>query len=297
MPNVTFFDVTLAAQAYSEISGILAGFSFAILVWLVERLQSGSGASNNNDYLTRQALTFLGVTFVANIVTAVLWALVSGETDPSSNRPTVLSFFATLNFALIAPLTIETIVFVIASTKNWQIVALFRKVFFASVIIGWFYLLITTTDLIVIQENALSIHQTIEAHLLFFASLPFIGLLFLGGRWLNNKGMPNKFIYNHENNFEKFTSALLIFIVFISISFGIVAALDRHRFLPLWMIFSLNVLWAVLMGWAIIFLPIKSDVLDKYPIVTSTLNPPQKNNGNLSGFLLGYFYNNEKQDK
>ena len=293
MPNVTFFDVTLAAQAYSEIAGTLAGFSFAILVWLVERLQSGSDKLNTNDYLTRQALTFLGVTFIANLVTAVLWALVSGETDPSSSRPTVLSFFATLNFALIAPLTMETIVFVIASTKNWQIVVLFRKVFFASVIIGWFYLFITTTDLITIQENSLNIHQTIGEHLLFFASLPLIGLLFLGGRWLNNREVPNKLVRSHENSFEKFISALLSFIVFVAISFGIVAALDRHRILPLWMIFSLNVLWSVLMGWAIFFLPTKSDVLDRYSIVNTALNPSQGIDENLSGFLLGYFYSNE----
>ena len=38
MPSITGFDITQVAQAYSAVAGILAGFAFAVLVWLIEHL-------------------------------------------------------------------------------------------------------------------------------------------------------------------------------------------------------------------------------------------------------------------
>ncbi len=306
MPSVTGFNITYAALAYSQISGILAGFVFAILILLIERqIHIKQESSDGNDF-TRQAIVFLAVAFLANVIVAVLWALVSGETKTEENRPTVLSLFAMLNFGLAAPLTIEAIIFVIASARIRRVIPIFRWIFFVSVTISVFYLWVTTTNLLVIQERS-KILITLQANSWFFILLCFLTISPLFTGWLINKSATKtRSVPNQEKIFNRFILIWLGGILFSTVGFGIVAVLEPCRSLPMWLMLVMNLFWAILLGWAIYFLPFEP----QYLTISNHDEPSEKREGSGSttnpvalsldegtiGFLLGYFYSKEKDD-
>lgn len=259
MPDITSFDITQAAQSYSAIAGILAGFAFAILVWLIERLIDVKDRNPEIESFIRQALIFLGITFFSNVITAVLWALISGETDPNTNRPTVLSFFATLNFALVSPLTIASIIFVLAATQIRRVIPIFRWLFFFGAAVGSFYLWITTTDLLVIQARSDILTVLQENTWWLMAIILVTMVMFLVGYSINRGSIKMIFRWPLEVSFDRFVKTWLLATLLSTVGFGIVAVLEPDRYLPLWLILGANFFWAILMGWAITFLPLESE--------------------------------------
>ena len=89
MPSITGSDITQAASSYSAVAGILAGFGFAVLVFLVERLSPEDQAGTADD-ATLRALVLLGITFLGNVLVSFFWAVIAGEVNVESNRPGVM---------------------------------------------------------------------------------------------------------------------------------------------------------------------------------------------------------------
>ena len=265
MPTITGFDITQAAQAYSAVAGILAGFAFAVLVWLIEHLvelkdKDTGERSDGAKQFVKQALIFLGVTFASNVITAILWALVSGESEPNTTRPTILSFFATLNFALATPLTIASIIFILASTKVRQVIPIFRQVFGVAVVVSSFYLLVTITNIWAIQARSNSQVAFTENlwWLLLFLLVQIV--VFFISYLINTKWIGRLFWWSHDESFNSFVKAWLLAILLSTLGFGYIALLGTNVYLPTWLIFIAVAYWTVLMGWAITFLPSESNV-------------------------------------
>lgn len=257
---ITNFDIATAATSYSQVAGILAGFAFAAIVLLVERLIRSHREDEVANKLFRQALWFLGVTFVANVVVAVLWALISGETKgDEASRPTVLSFFATLVFVLAGPITVEAIAYVITSTYIPRVIPFFRAIFLMSLLIGLVYLWVTTTDLLLIQkainQKNVDVSLVLQENSSFFLCLVVLtsGLVLSG--WLINKKKITPTWFDSEASFEGFASFLLITILGFAGGFGVVALQDVDFVLPKEWVFVLVVYWAMLIGWAFTLFP------------------------------------------
>ena len=144
------FDITKAAQTYSSISVVLAGFSFAVLMYVIQSTGSLSEETSTDD--ADKGLTLIALTFLGNIVIAVLWGMVSGE--PSRKmRPEILGFVATLLFASNTPLTFQAVALFVAASGRTRLVRLFR----------WIYLFTIMMAAIFIIENVAFLHAEIQA--------------------------------------------------------------------------------------------------------------------------------------
>jgi hypothetical protein len=273
---MTGFDITQAATSYAQIAGILAGFTFMVLAWMVEHLIIPEGVQAKNDRrdkdtrdkLTKQALVFLAVTFIGNVMVAILWGLVSGEVYKDSNRPEILDLIASFDFTLITALTFEAMGFLVALTKIPDIIQLFRKIFLTTVAVAVFYLWLTTADVLVSQERS-DILSVLQRHLLFFILLiilTFVPLLI--GWGINKRWGINRRVIKHlydivAANFNMFVLALLFVMLLTAIGFGVVEDLAPDIYLPLGVAMLINFLWAILMGWAITFLPSNPNTDDR----------------------------------
>ena len=270
MTTITIgFDITKAAVAFSQISVVLAGFAFAVLSWMVQNKKSPEDEKPKNEEakdikgdLATQTLVFLALTFMGNVMVAILWGLLSGETYPASNRAEILDFLASSIFALITTLTFEAIVFVVAVTAHREIIRLFRQVFVTSLAIGMIYLWFSTVDIIVTQENS-DIQAVIQRHLLFFLLILVLTIIPLVIGWLTNKQVIQRLHVFVSARFSLFVLVLLIGMSLIAIGFGIVEELIPDVYLPLGVAGFINIAGAVLMGWAITFLPSNTNSLEQ----------------------------------
>lgn len=87
------YDYTQAATLFSTISGALAAFSFAVLVFLLER------RSSVNVNVTGRTALLLLITFIAAIVTSYQYSIVSA--DGVCERIAVLANIAGITFAIV----------------------------------------------------------------------------------------------------------------------------------------------------------------------------------------------------
>jgi MFS family permease len=262
MPDVSLFDITKAAQSYSQIAGTLAGFVFAVLILLIERLADAPlrRRRSSSDKYIKEALSFLLVTFVANLVSAILWSLVSGETNPSTNRPRILSLIATLNFALATPLTIQGIIFVVRAMRIKPTITIFRAVFFTSVFIGIFYVFITNMGLISTQiknsSNTLNYSgSNIVALVVSIMLFPVIAYI------INASNSRLFYGYIHDQAFTLFVILWVVCILISTILYGWHALQAPNYNLSNTTMITINYVWSILMAYAITFVPIKSSNL------------------------------------
>ncbi len=137
--NSSYFDIAQAAQGYSQLGGIMAGFSFAVLVWLVDRLNL-KDEDTKVDTLVIRALVFLGVTFLGNLLVSFFWALISGEPHSDANRPQSLAYIASWQMALLAPLTMQAMALVVASTGSGYAVSIFRRIYGVTAVVSLAFL-------------------------------------------------------------------------------------------------------------------------------------------------------------
>jgi hypothetical protein len=256
MPEVTGFDITRAAEPYSAVAGIIAGFAFAVLVWLVERLDPFD-EDTHADTLTVRALVFLGITFLGSTLVAFFWALISGETNLDSNRPGILSYIAGWYFSLIAPLTIEAMVFVVASARAPRITGFFRRIFFAALIVSLSFQWASTLGLMATQTRA---PDVIGANAGFVLSLlAASAALILGANWIRFKSTTGGIRLDVEASFSQFVWLWLAIILVGAVAFGVISISQSPLVLPELVIGIANLAWAFLMSWASLFLPGETD--------------------------------------
>jgi hypothetical protein len=258
MPEITQFDTTAAAQSYSQISGVIAGFSFAVLVWLLDK-QIGSRSQNQLvELLTKRALILLSMTFVANLIVSILWALISGETEANSTRPSILAFITTINFASIGPLTIEAIIFVVAATRIRRILPVFQALFFLSVFMGYFYLSITSVNLILVQNVVMGgvDSRFILADYIFMLSVTFVVFVVIvsASLYLSSLSSFQKWIQK-DIVFEIALYSWLFLIFGSAVMFGFITLGDVNQIISINWILIGNILWSILIGFSIALLP------------------------------------------
>lgn len=255
MPEFTQYDVTVAAQSYSQAASIVAGFAFMILVWLVESLHRRRDEGESVNGQTERALTFLAITFMANLMAALLWSVISGEAKAVASRPGILNFFVVLNFTLAAPLMFEALVFFLASAEVSQVIPLFRRVFFANVAIGLAFQWISTRGLLQALDRTREVVATNA--MIFAVLLPLTVAIVLAGGIVSARPRHNRFGLNTSASFSGFSTAWLAAILVTSLAFGLVMAGGPDVGLAKWAVWACNLAWAGLMAWAMAFLPLR----------------------------------------
>jgi hypothetical protein len=255
MPGFTQYDVTVAAQSFAQVASILCGFAFVILVWLVDNVQRRQREGEPSDGQTERALIFLVVTFMANLIAAVMWALISGEAGAESSRPGTLNFFVVSNFTLAAPLTFEAMAFFLASAQVRRVIPIFREVFFASVIIGGAFQWVNTRGVLQVLDRCRDVYQGNAA--VFTVLLPLTIIIVLIGGILSTRAKHSRLGLNTEASFASFNTAWLAAILASSIAFGLITAGGPDAAVAKGVIWVSNLAWAGLMAWAMIFLPLR----------------------------------------
>ena len=188
---------------------------------------------------------------------AFLWALISGETDLSATRPGILSFLAGLNFAFVAPITMEAMTFLVATANARRVVGLFRRIFFASALIALAYQWTSTIGLLQTQARDLNALRQNSVFLVVFA--PLTAIILIVGGIISRRAKDSRFGLDTEQSFNRFIWLWLGAIFVSAIGFGYVSAISTAWVMPLWIIAISNVVWSLLMGWAITFLPLEED--------------------------------------
>jgi hypothetical protein len=249
------FDVTIAAQSYSEVAGIIAAFSFAALVWLVERLQRQDSTEDGIEPSTVRALVLLVMTFVGNVLTSLLWAQVSGELDSFSVRTSLLSWLTGLNFGIVVPVMLQSIIFVTVSTRAAAAIPLFRRILFASVLLCLGQQWASTTGLL----KALSLPETHmqSQQIMFLVCLPLSGAFVLAGALASRRALDKRQRLSSDRSFGWFISVWLAAVIITAVAFGMVRSIGGGALqIPVFLIGAANVIWSAILGWALVFLPV-----------------------------------------
>lgn len=104
--RVRCYDVRKASEQYSNIAGLLAGFSFTVLMLVA---QSNDSSLPELDYLRRNfAAVGFFVAFFGSIVSSFVFAVISGE-EALTPRANNMAFFGGAGFSLTLALTFWSI--------------------------------------------------------------------------------------------------------------------------------------------------------------------------------------------
>jgi hypothetical protein len=269
------FDITKAAQAYSSLTVVLAGFSFAVLMYVV---QSSGRHSHEESLDAEKGLALIALTFLGNVAIGVLWAEISGERSQTM-RPEILGFVATLLFANNTPLTFQAVALFVAATGRTHLLRLFR----------WTYLFTIMMAAVFVIVNVIFIHADIHNITTgasdeplyavsspyakyFLAFVPIILLL----AWLvnlcynharaiesfnDNIATPSRMTIRRRvgeaaaNTFKGFTYAWLASSLAFVIFFAWVSMQSPQVTLPISWIYVLALFWLLITGWAMVFTP------------------------------------------
>ncbi len=135
------------AEIYAGVLGILAGFSFAILGWLVDKLDSSG--TPRQQFLISRSIIFIGLTFTSGVISAIFWGITAAAAEvprfASVPRANTIFYVATIHMTFIAPVTLEGIIYQIFSvTDSPVVIRVFRRVLLMAVFVSYLFLLITT---------------------------------------------------------------------------------------------------------------------------------------------------------
>jgi hypothetical protein len=252
--NNNFFDIAAAAQGYSQLCGLMAGFSFAVLVWLVERLNL-KDANTEEDVLVIRALVYLGVTFLGNLLVSFFWALVAGEARPETNRPQSLAYIATWLMALLAPMTMQSMTLVIATTGSRYATVLFRRVFFVTALIALVFLWTETSGVELVYRRATleASRPTLPTTLLVAQVASYA--VALAGVALSQRPTNRRFRLDTEASFANYTTAILGAMLIGALAFSQIAVASPGTFLLDTTLVVANLTWAAMLAWSCAFLP------------------------------------------
>jgi hypothetical protein len=249
--NPNTFNIAEAAESYSSLSGIMAGFSFAVLVWLVERLNL-KDANHDEDILVIRALVFLGITFLGNLLTSFFWALVHGESQPGLNRPQSLAYIATWMMAMMAPLTMLAITLVVATAGSNYAIKLFRRIFGVTVLIGLAFLWTETRGILMVYQG--SPNQSPTDIPLLWVEVMTLGVMLLG-YLLSRRRPTQRFGLDTENSFANFTGGLLLATLGAAFTFANLAIAPLSAQIPTVALMVANGIWVLFAFWACAYLP------------------------------------------
>ncbi len=246
------FDITKAAQIYSSISVVLAGFSFAVLMYVI---QSNEKFSRETSGDAERGLTFIALTFLGNVVIAVLWAMISGE--PSGKmRPEIEGFVATLLFASNTPLTFQAVTLFIAATRRTSLVRLFRWTYLFTIMMATVFIVVNVAYLHAeIQAGSNGYPQPLSAlHSVYGKSLiAFLAIVFLSA---GLSQMPRlRFKIATEKMFIAFTYAWLAGGLALVTFFAWVSMGEPDTIVSINWLYVLAFFWSLFNGWATIFTP------------------------------------------
>lgn len=267
------FDITKAAQAYSNITVVLAGFSFAILMYVV---QSSGRSEESPD--AEKGLALIALTFLGNVAIAVLWGMVSGE-QYQKMRPEILGFVATLLFANNTPLTFKAVALSVAATGRTRLLRLFR----------WTYLFTIMMAGVFVIVNVFFIHTEIHNVTTGASGRPLYALKSLYGKFLvvfvpivlllawlvnlccNHARATMSFNGNRvpsspmtfrlrvgmatTRTFPAFTFVWLAGSLAFIIFFAWISIQPINVTLPISWIYVLALCWLLITGWAMVFTP------------------------------------------
>lgn len=135
------------AEIYASILGILAGFSFAILGWLVQKLDGAN--STRQQFLISRSIVFIGLTFTSGVISAIFWGITAATAEVARfsliPRANMVFYVASVHMTFIAPVTLEGIIYQIFSvTRSPVVIRVFRRVFLMAVFVSYMFLLVTT---------------------------------------------------------------------------------------------------------------------------------------------------------
>lgn len=256
------FDITKAAQSYSSITVVLAGFSFAILMYVIQSSGGSSPEDSPND--AEKGLTLIALTFLGNVALSVLWGMVSGD-KYQKMRPEMLGFVATLLFANNAPLTFQAVAFFVAATGRNHLLRLFRWVYLFTVMMASVFVIVNVviihTEIHNFEKDAHDLPLWALTHSLYAKSLVVFVPIVLLLAWLvnirsNRAGATMSSKGNRvKDPFLLFTYACLANGVIFVVFFACVSTQDPDFFLPVSWLYILAIFWLMLTGWAVVFTP------------------------------------------
>jgi hypothetical protein len=243
------FDVTQSADAFSALAGIIAGFAFATLVWLVERIDPEDSAP---DAMNSRGLVLLGISFLGNVLIAFLYAIISGQTHPEAGRTDTLSFIAGSGFSLLTVLTIEALVFVVAATNIPWIAELFRRIFSFTVVIAAIFQWSSALALLfgtVVVEN-------LQAHVVGLGLYSGGSAILLGaGLAIGNLKPERRYGLISRGGFNILIWLVLYYTLALACIYAYVANGPIDRAFSTRTIGIAMLAWSLLVGWACVFMP------------------------------------------
>lgn len=211
------------AEIYAGILGILAGFSFAILGWLVQKLDTAT--SPWQQFLLSRSIIFIGLTFTSGVISAIFWGITAatGEVARFSSIPRANTIFyvATIHMTFIAPVTLEGIIYQIFSvTESPVVIGVFRRVFLMAVFVSYLFLLITTLAI----YDSISLPPGLLLTLVLItlaAGVAFTVLAFMSFHKPDPSGM-DKMTTEEQLLGESFSTFINLWITFVMVSTVIV---------------------------------------------------------------------------
>ena len=250
--SITGFDITAAAESYSAVAALVAGFAFAVLVWVVEQRASDRTDAQDDEFLD-EALVFLALAFVGNVLTAFMWALISGEAEAGTQRTSMLSFLSGWIFSMLVPLTMQAMVYVTATTHSQRVIDLFRRIFFASALIGLMFQWTSTVGYVATRDTQVAI---VAGHpILFYVVAPISVLIIVTAGFRSRGERSIRGLLSDTTSFDRFVSAWLVAAVLVAIGFGYISVGPLDAIIPLWVVGGLSLYWSLQVGWGILFLP------------------------------------------
>lgn len=248
------FSITTSAQSYSEVSGVLGGFAFAAIVWLLERRHDAQDFSYSNE--EKQAFLLLFTSFTSNLIASILWGLVAGETNPNGTDVTIraaaVGLYATLVFATAAILTLEAIIFLITLNPVGQAYNdVLRGFFYTGAAVGFLYLWNTSAYVLSYRGKSELNHVN---WILAITIVLFLGIL-LSSRYLVGRISPPKQTEYRQTSFLVFVWVWLLSMFISILAFAYVGRQNIYHAFSWGTILPANILWAILVGWATTLLP------------------------------------------
>ncbi|MDX1933705.1 MAG: hypothetical protein SFU56_13995 [Capsulimonadales bacterium] len=241
-------DITKAAAGYSQLSGIMAGFSFAVLVWVVERLNTRDD-NLQEDILVIRALVYLGITFLGNLVDSFFWALLSGVQSLDSPQVGILAHISAWQMAQLAPLTMQAMTLVVSTAGSRYAVTLFRRLFFVTALIGAAFTWTHTYAVIQRYSASPAMMPYMPVCVALFAAL------LLGGFLLSGRPSGQRFGADTEASFSRFVSISLVGTLLAGVAFAWATISPSGIPVSQGAIAIANLLWAALVAWSCAYLP------------------------------------------
>lgn len=253
---LTEFNITIAAQSYSQVTGVLAGFGMTIIVLLVDRIippDSGQEASPN----VQRALALLSYAVMANMVCAVFYGHISGDTTELRIRPLVLGLITNILFVMSIQIMLEALALIVLQRQIPEVAGLRRYLLFAATIILVMDVMGISVGVLNAQLGHTSFGETIRNNLTFLLTLlAFLSVPPLMGGILNLNLLNTRLRLESTKSFWAFFIVLLVWTLGMVGGFSFVSSFPADQSLSQLSLLIMGGTWSILMGWSLVFIPV-----------------------------------------